>query len=75
MKPPKPNSPNKRPDSSFLRFSGMAFTMAAAIGLCVFIGYKADQWLQNRIPIGITLGAIVGVATGMYMVIKDLTRK
>lgn len=48
--------------------------MAAAIGLCVFIGYKVDQWLENSIPWGISLGAIVGVATGMYMVIKDLTR-
>lgn len=75
MKPPKPNSPNKRPDSGFLRFSGMAFTMAAAIGLCVFGGYKLDAWLHNEVPWGIVLGAIIGVSTGMYMVIKDLTRK
>ena len=67
--------PNKRPDTGFLRFSGMAFTMAAAIGLCVFLGYKIDEWLENTVPWGIVSGAIVGVSTGMYMVIKDLTRK
>lgn len=53
----------------------MAFTMAAAIGLCVFGGYKLDAWLHNEVPWGIVLGAIIGVSTGMYMVIKDLARK
>lgn len=49
--------------------------MAAAIGLCVFAGYKLDEWLENKIPWGITSGALIGVATGMYLVLKDLTRK
>ncbi len=75
MTPPKPNLPNKQPDSAFLRFSGMAFTMAGAIGLCVFLGYKVDEWLENTVPWGIVAGAIVGVSTGVYLAIKDLLRK
>lgn len=67
-------SPKKRPELSVLRFSGMAFTMAAAIGLFLFGGIKLDQHLENETPWATISGALFGLTAGFYIVLKDLTR-
>lgn len=63
----------ERPDS-FLRFTGLAFTMAGTIAACVGLGYWADKSWETS-PFLTISGAIVGVFASLYLTIKDLTRK
>lgn len=67
--------PKKRPEAQILRFTGIAFTMATAIGLFIYGGRKLDQKLDQDTPWFTLLGALVGLTAGFYLVIKDLTRQ
>jgi len=66
-------SPPKQ-GGSFLRFSGMAFTMAGSIGVAVWLGRWWDESAQNDTPVGTMVGGIVGTFTAIYMVIKELSK-
>jgi len=59
---------------SFLRFSGMAFTMAGSIGAAVWLGRWWDDRAQNDTPVGTMIGGIVGTFAAIYMVIKELSK-
>lgn len=68
-------SQKKRPDSFILRFTGVAFTMGAAIALFTYGGIRLDEHLQNKTPWATIAGALFGLTAGFYLVIKDLNRK
>ncbi|MDG2209775.1 MAG: AtpZ/AtpI family protein [Flavobacteriales bacterium] len=64
----------KKAPTSALRFSGMAFSMAACIGLAVWFGRKWDESTQSEIPYGTLLGGVLGTGLAIWMVIRDLSR-
>lgn len=66
--------PKKRPEVNILRFTGIALTMASAIGLFIYGGRKIDQSLENKTPWFTIGGAMIGLTAGFYLAIKDLTR-
>ena len=43
---------------------GVAFAVAVLMGL--FVGYLADNWLGNSVPILTILGSLLGLAAGVY---------
>ncbi len=52
------------------RFLGLGIEMAAGVGVGLAVGY----WLDGRYgwdPYGKIVGAAVGLAAGMYLLIKD----
>ena len=57
---------------SILRFAGMGFQLAAAIGLGVVVGMKVDEYLMWEQPMGTALFGLIGLAAGMYQVLKAL---
>ena len=57
---------------SILRFAGMGFQLAAAIGLGVVVGMKVDEYLMWEQPMGTALFGLIGLAAGMYQVLKTL---
>lgn len=63
------NSTNKNsPSNSYLRYSGLAFQMMAAIALAAWGGTKLDQWLGWKFPVwtvGLLLAAVVGSLIGL----------
>ena len=65
----------KEAPNAFLRYSSMAFTMAAAIGIFVYAGVKLDEWQKNDFPAWTVTGSVIGVFAAMYYVIKDLLKK
>ena len=67
-----PASKSKPPQHSILRFAGMGFQLAVAIGLGVMAGLKLDEWLGWEQPLGTAVMALVGLAAGMYQVLKAL---
>jgi len=53
--------------------AGSGLQMAVGVGLGLLIG----RWLDNRYgwaPKGMTIGALLGLAAGMYLLIKDAIR-
>ncbi|MEL6142305.1 MAG: AtpZ/AtpI family protein [Bacteroidota bacterium] len=70
---PKPTKNKKKSslkDNPYLKYSGMAFQMAATILVFVFLG----QWLDkqfNSEPLLLIVGCLLGVGGGIYLAIKD----
>ena len=62
----------KKNTTSILRFAGMGFQLAAAIGLGVVVGMKVDEHLMWEQPMGTALFGLIGLAAGMYQVLKAL---
>ena len=50
----------------------MGFQLAAAIGLGVVVGMKVDEYLMWEQPMGTALFGLIGLAAGMYQVLKAL---
>lgn len=63
---------DKNNGTSILRFAGMGFQLAAAIGLGVVVGMKVDEYLTWEQPMGTALFGLFGLAAGMYQVLKAL---
>ncbi|HRN94826.1 MAG TPA: AtpZ/AtpI family protein [Chitinophagales bacterium] len=64
---------DKKPINSYLKYSTMAFEMAATIALGVGLGYLAEQrW--NIAPYGKATGAFVFVIIAIYRAVKDFIR-
>jgi Mn2+/Fe2+ NRAMP family transporter len=45
------SSPNKKNNRDLLRYAGLASEIVASLGISVFIGIKADQWLRLSFPL------------------------
>ena len=65
----------KRSANKTLRFVGLGTTLAAAIGLGAFGGRKLDGYWGLEKPLCTAFGSILGLATGMWSVIKNLKTK
>jgi multisubunit Na+/H+ antiporter MnhG subunit len=62
----------KASNISFMRFSGMAFSMAAAIGLFTYLGVWLDGRLASEGRVWTVVGALFGTIVAMYQVIRSL---
>jgi F0F1-type ATP synthase assembly protein I len=69
MSPDKYQKPKKKLDD-FIRYSGLAFEMAAIMGVGVWLGIKIDQWLQLSFP-AFTFGLmIISVIAAIYHAVR-----
>jgi len=50
----------------------MGVQLAVAIGLGVMAGLKLDGWLEWEHPLGTAIMALLGLAAGMYQILKAL---
>lgn len=60
-------------ESSAGRFVGIGLQIAVGVGL----GFLVGRWLDNRYgwsPWGLLVGVMLGLAAGMYLLIKDAIR-
>jgi len=44
-------SPDKKSNVSLIQYASMGTQLLAGIGIAVFIGLKADQWIKLKIPL------------------------
>lgn len=63
------HNPNKA-----LRYINLGITLGVAIAAGVFGGQMLDEKLGLEKPLITIAGALLGIATGLYMVIKDLNK-
>jgi len=57
-------------DPGWGKYLGLGMEMAVGVGLGYFVG----RWLDKRYgwsPWGVTVGSLLGVAGGMYLLIKE----
>jgi len=74
---PEPSQPSKKsnPYNNYLRYSGLAFQMLIAIGICGWLGYEADQYFGNKYPIIMLLLGFIGFAGSLYQVYRSINRQ
>lgn len=65
--------PQKQPNL-FLKYSNLAIQMAVTIGLGAWGGQKLDDYYKNNTPIFTIILSLVGVATAIYLVLKDFIK-
>ncbi|GAC1375872.1 MAG: hypothetical protein NVS3B25_05420 [Hymenobacter sp.] len=73
---PDPLKPESSADqaSNVAKYSGIAFTMLAIIGLSAWLGTWLDGHFQNKTPY-YTVGLMVlGLFVALYQVIRSLTK-
>lgn len=70
---PRPND-KKPPSNEALKYSGMAFKMAAIIGIFVYGGLKLDEQTEMETPIWTLIGSLVGVFGAIYQVFRDVQK-
>ncbi len=58
-----------------MRYAGLAIQFLVSIGLAVFIGLKADGWLNFSIPILAWLLPLVVIVSIIYKIARDTTKK
>ncbi|ADY53058.1 hypothetical protein Pedsa_2513 [Pseudopedobacter saltans DSM 12145] len=61
--------------NSYVKYSALAFQMIGIIGICTFIGYKIDEYQQNKTPVVTGLLSLVGVIIALCTVFRDLLNK
>ncbi len=62
-------------DKQLFRYAGLAMQFLVSIGLCVFIGLKADGWLHISIPLLVWLLPLLAIVGITYNILKDTAKK
>ena len=65
--------PQKQPNS-YIKYSNMALQMGITIGLGAWGGKKLDEYLHNTKPIFTAVLSLIGIAAGLYLVLKDFIK-
>lgn len=71
-----PDKKKNRSNASYLmEYVSLAFQLLVTLGVAVFVGLKADEWIEVSFPLLVWLLPLL-VITGMIVrVIKDTSRK
>lgn len=67
--------PNPQAPKDLLRFSGLAFQMAAIIGLGAWGGKQLDLHYHTRKPYFTIALSLAAIAAALFLVIRDVTKK
>jgi ATP synthase protein I len=68
----RPRSQN--PINEYVKYSGLAFQMAALILLGYWLGSKIDKWLDLSIPVFTIILILVFLSLTFYSLIKSLPK-
>jgi hypothetical protein len=66
---------NKESNRQLLRYGGLAMQFFVSIGLCVFIGLKADKWLKISMPLLVWLLPLLVITGIILKIIKETAKK
>jgi F0F1-type ATP synthase assembly protein I len=62
------------PSPSPYRYVGSGLELGGAVLVMALIGYWIDQWLETEKPWGILVMSMIGIAGGLYNLIKQVVR-
>jgi F0F1-type ATP synthase assembly protein I len=70
-----PNKPEKKDNlKSYMRYSGMAFQMIAALVLAAWGGQKLDDYFGNENPWATIILMVLAVVASVYVVIASVIK-
>lgn len=69
----KKGDPGNRND--LLQYAGMATQFLVAIGIAVFIGLKADQWVNWKMPVWVWVLPLLVITGMIYGVVRNSSKK
>jgi hypothetical protein len=72
---PSPNKPKNSNSNQLTQYAGMAFQFLAAIGIAVFAGLKADEWLNWAMPVWVWVLPLLVISGMIYSVIRNSSKK
>ena len=70
LKNRKPSYPN-----DLMRYAGLGAQLFVSLGIAVFIGYKADEWLGLRFPLLVWVLPFVVLCVMIYKLVKDTSKR
>ncbi len=65
-------SDKKKPVNSYVKYSGLAFQLLAAIGVFGWLGYKLDQFLGLTFPAFMLLFGFLAFGAMMYQMYQSI---
>lgn len=65
---------NQKPINEYVKYSGLAFQMAALILLGYWLGGKIDKWLELSIPVFTIILILLFLSVSFYSLIKSLPK-
>ena len=65
---------NQKPINDYVKYSGLAFQMAALILLGYWLGGKIDKWLELSIPVFTIILILLFLSVSFYSLIKSLPK-
>ena len=73
-----PNKEKEKPDNNnqvLFQYAGMATQFLGVIGIMVFAGLKADQWLNWQLPILVWVLPLLAIVGMIYTIIRRISKK
>ncbi|RYY95706.1 MAG: AtpZ/AtpI family protein [Chitinophagaceae bacterium] len=68
--------PERRSNSSeLMRYAGLGAQLFVTIGVCVWLGLKADKWLRIPLPLLVWLLPLVAVGGMIYKLVNDTSKR
>lgn len=64
---------SKEPETGWGRMGSTGLEVGVAVGLGVAVGFWVDGRWQTG-PWGVLIGALIGLTTGLYLLIRDVLR-
>ena len=61
--------------ADLLRYAGLGAQILVSIGIAVFVGLKADKWLNLSFPLLVWLLPLLVVSAMIYKLIKDTSKR
>lgn len=62
-------------NSDLLRYAGLGTQIFVSLGIAVFAGYKADQWLDISFPLLVWLLPFLVLALMIYKLVKETSKR
>jgi F0F1-type ATP synthase assembly protein I len=64
----------KRSLREYARYSSLGFQIIAVVLTAFFIGHMLDKWIPTGFPLFTLIFSVGGLATMLYILIKDLMK-
>jgi len=65
----------KETNSDLIKYAGMGMQFLASIAIGIFVGIKADDWLNFSFPLLVWLLPLLIIISLTIKIIKDTTKK
>jgi len=65
---------NRNKNTELIRYASLGTQFLVSLGLAVFLGLKADEWLKISAPLLIWLLPLVVLLGMLYKILKDTSK-